>query len=318
MASLVSQGYVVLPPSSSFIADVSNLRHTSPCAKLDRHWSTLQAVSGRLKRHRRGGGSKGPSPSSTPYSSDPSSASPLLPSSRGTPSHGQASGQMPVSSVPAAGANVKKGAAEAAATVTMTLAAGSAHDDFDAYRGLVLDTAYRPINVINWKRALCLDILAKADVLEYYDQVVKSTSMAFPIPAVLRVSSFIHSPMEKRVKLSLSRNNIFLRDKFKCQYCGCMERLTIDHVKAVSRGGGWTWDNLVTACAECNLKKGDKTAAEAGMKLAKQPREPREIDSHALPPNYGTYKSISRPALTPQEWVDWLPIRSSGSTPPSP
>lgn len=295
MATVLAPGFVLLLPSTRLVADATTLRRASTCVRvhLSSKSNSLQAVSGRLRKHRRGGNKGSSSPST-----DPSSTS--LPLSGGHIAI-QAAPHAPSSSPPAPSA-VVAGAADYA-TETPTF------DELDVYRGLVLDTAYRPINVINWKRALCLDILAKADVLEYYDQVVSSPSRAFPIPAVLRVSNFIHAPKEKKVKLSLSRNNIFLRDKFKCQYCGCKERLTIDHVKAVSRGGGWSWDNLVTACAECNLKKGDKTAAEAGMKLAKQPREPKEIDSGDLPPNYKTYRSLSRQTRTPQEWVDWLPIR---------
>eukprot|EP00850_Spirogloea_muscicola_P007772 SM000040S14784 [mRNA] locus=s40:359020:361531:+ [translate_table: standard] len=204
------------------------------------------------------------------------------------------------------------------------------NDDLDVYRGLVLDLAYRldhgiaienlqwclssfrPINVVCWKRALCLDILEKADVLQYYDQVVKSPSKAFPIPAVLRVSSFMHTPREKKMRLSLSRNNIFLRDRFKCQYCGAREDLTIDHVRPTSRGGGWTWENLVTACSPCNLKKGDKSLESSGMKLLRVPKEPKELDAADLPPNYKTYRSLtSRTSRTPPEWLDWLPMRSS-------
>eukprot|EP00897_Mesotaenium_endlicherianum_P001560 jgi/Mesen1/1431/ME001303S00472 len=183
------------------------------------------------------------------------------------------------------------------------------YDILDGYRGLILDLAYRPINIVCWKRAICLDILEKADVLEYYDQVVQSTSQAFPLPAVLRMSNFVHAPKEKQMKLSLSRNNVFLRDKFRCQYCNCREQLTIDHVKPLSRGGGWSWENLVAACAPCNAKKGDKTPAEAGMKLTKMPREPSALDTKKMPPNYKIYRSLTRHTRTPAEWTDWLPMK---------
>lgn len=182
-------------------------------------------------------------------------------------------------------------------------------DELDVYRGLVLDTTYRPINVVCWKRALVLQILEKADVLQYYDQVVRSPNQVWPLPAVLRISNFVHSPKDKKRKLSLSRNNIFLRDKFTCQYCGSKDNLTIDHVKALSRGGGSSWENLVTACSPCNLKKGDKSPIEAGMRLTKKPREPKELDSRELPPNYKTYRSLKRHARTPAEWLDWLPLK---------
>uniref|UniRef100_A0A7I4DNB1 HNH nuclease domain-containing protein n=1 Tax=Physcomitrium patens TaxID=3218 RepID=A0A7I4DNB1_PHYPA len=119
-------------------------------------------------------------------------------------------------------------------------------DELQIYRGLVLDLTYRPINVVSWKRALCLDVMERADVLEYYDQAVVAVSKSYYIPAVLRVSTFVHAPKGKKVKLTLNRNNIFLRDKFRCQYCNKRgEDLTVDHVLAASRGGGWEWENLV-------------------------------------------------------------------------
>ncbi|KAL3701041.1 hypothetical protein R1sor_019063 [Riccia sorocarpa] len=180
-------------------------------------------------------------------------------------------------------------------------------DEFSVYRGLVLDTAYRPINVVNWKRALCLDILEKADVLEYYDQMVLSPNRVFFIPAVLKVCNFVHTPGQKMVKLNLNRSNVFLRDKFRCQYCYSRENLTIDHVVAVSRGGGWTWDNLVTACAKCNLKKADKSLEEAHMRLVQPPKEPRALNSLNLPPNYKTFRSLTLSRYTPAEWRDYLP-----------
>ncbi|KAG0590535.1 hypothetical protein KC19_1G107100 [Ceratodon purpureus] len=181
-------------------------------------------------------------------------------------------------------------------------------DELQIFRALVLDLSYRPVNVVNWKRALCLEILEKADVLEYYDQAILSTQRAYYLPAVLRVSSFVHTPKNKKVKLTLNRNNIFLRDKFRCQYCNKRgEDLTIDHVLAASRGGGWEWENLVTACASCNVKKGDKSLEECRMKLLKPPREPKELDSMDLPPNYRTFRSLHRNKGTPTEWLDYLP-----------
>lgn len=181
-------------------------------------------------------------------------------------------------------------------------------DELQIYRGLVLDLTYRPINVVSWKRALCLDVMERADVLEYYDQAVVAVSKSYYIPAVLRVSTFVHAPKGKKVKLTLNRNNIFLRDKFRCQYCNKRgEDLTVDHVLAASRGGGWEWENLVTACATCNVKKGDKSLEECRMKLLKQPKEPKELDSSDLPPNYRTFRVLHRNKATPAEWVDYLP-----------
>lgn len=56
---------------------------------------------------------------------------------------------------------------------------------------------------------------------------------------------------------------IFERDDYICAYCKVFtESPHCDHVLPVSRGGESTMDNLVTACAKCNLTKSDKTPEE--------------------------------------------------------
>eukprot|EP00249_Psilotum_nudum_P017634 c26419_g1_i1 orf=363-1298(-) len=188
------------------------------------------------------------------------------------------------------------------------------NDGFDMemseYRGLVLDLSYRPINVVCWRRALCLEILEKADVLEYYDQAISSPGRAYLIPAVLRITDYVHAPKWKKVKLALSRKNIFLRDKYRCQYCNARDNLTVDHVVPVSRGGGWTWENLVTACSRCNLKKGDKTMEEVKMELLRPAKEPKEMDGSQMPSSYAAYRTLNSAKRMPNQWLDYLSKRS--------
>ncbi|XP_059463661.1 uncharacterized protein LOC132192362 isoform X2 [Corylus avellana] len=145
-------------------------------------------------------------------------------------------------------------------------------DDLSDFRGLVLDISYRPINVVCWKRAICLEFMEKADVLEYYDQTVNSPNGSFYIPAVLRVPNLLQVIRRRRIKSTLSRRNILNRDNYTCQYCSSRENLTIDHVFPAARGGEWNWENLVTACAKCNSKKGRKTLEEASMRLINVPK----------------------------------------------
>ncbi|KAH7405325.1 hypothetical protein KP509_15G065700 [Ceratopteris richardii] len=200
--------------------------------------------------------------------------------------------------------------------VTAMDSADQGFDDFDEYnkglayyRGLVLDVSYRPINIVCWRRALCLEILEKADVLEYYDQVISSPSRPFLIPAVLRITDYVYTPVQSKVKLSLNRSNIFLRDKYRCQYCGSQDNLTVDHVIPYSRGGEWNWRNLVTACSVCNTKKGNKTLEESNMQLLKTPKEPRELYSEELPSNYAAFRSMQNSRRMPTEWAGYLPKR---------
>ncbi|KAG2686308.1 hypothetical protein I3760_09G001000 [Carya illinoinensis] len=118
-------------------------------------------------------------------------------------------------------------------------------DDLAGFRGLVLDISYRPVNVVCWKRAICLEFMEKADVLEYYDQTVNSPSGSFYIPAVLRVPHLLQVIKRRRIKSNLSRKNILYRDNYTCQYCSSHENLTIDHVLPAARGGQWKWENLI-------------------------------------------------------------------------
>lgn len=94
------------------------------------------------------------------------------------------------------------------------------------------------------------------------------------VPEVIQLSSYGRVP-PRRVKFS--RRNIFLRDNFTCQYCGCrppQSELTIDHVLPKSKGGRSTWENVVLSCVKCNSRKGSLSVAEAGLKLAKKPKRP--------------------------------------------
>ncbi|KAF6150164.1 hypothetical protein GIB67_023119 [Kingdonia uniflora] len=102
----------------------------------------------------------------------------------------------------------------------------------------------RPVNVVCWKRAICLEFMDKADVLEYYDRTVDSPGGSYYIPAVLRVPHLLQVVKRRRIRQQLSRKNIFFRDSFTCQYCSSRENLTIDHVLPISRGGEWIWENL--------------------------------------------------------------------------
>lgn len=183
---------------------------------------------------------------------------------------------------------------------------GYQKDELSCFRGLVLDISYRPVNVVCWRRAICLEFMEKADVLEYYDQTVSSPSGSFYIPAVLRVPHLLQVVKRRRIKHHLSRKNIFFRDIFTCQYCSSRENLTVDHVLPISRGGEWKWENLVTACAKCNSKKGQKTLEEASMKLIKVPKVPKDYDILAIPLTTAAIKMLRMKKGVPDEWRQYL------------
>jgi 5-methylcytosine-specific restriction endonuclease McrA len=74
----------------------------------------------------------------------------------------------------------------------------------------------------------------------------------FPMPSVIRLNRYVNAPYKG---VNLTRQNIFKRDNFECQYCGTRRDLTIDHVVPRAKGGLDSWLNLVTACKRCNAKK---------------------------------------------------------------
>ncbi|KAK9803012.1 hypothetical protein WJX73_010577 [Symbiochloris irregularis] len=169
----------------------------------------------------------------------------------------------------------------------------------ERYRALVLDSSYRPINVINWQRAVCLDFLDKVDVLEYYNVAVSSASSDYLIPAVMRVRLYVRREIRKG-HLAISRRNIMTRDMWTCQYCGGKNDLTLDHVVPMSAGGKWSWENLVTACETCNGLKGNKALEQLGWKLRRPPSEPSPYEFGIL---LGLEMGIK---ATPKEWSDYL------------
>ncbi len=139
---------------------------------------------------------------------------------------------------------------------------------------LLLNTTYEPLRVISWKRAITLLYQGKVEVLEEYEREVRGVSISFRLPSVLRLLVKI-KPHQQVVKFS--RQNIFARDKHKCQYCSQKfkaEHLTFDHVIPLARKGKTTWTNIVTACIRCNSKKSGHTLQEARMKLIKEPVKP--------------------------------------------
>ena len=91
------------------------------------------------------------------------------------------------------------------------------------------------------------------------------------IPSVIALRQFVR-PSEFP---AFTRFNVFLRDRFSCQYCGNEQHLTFDHVTPRRLGGRTTWENILTACAPCNMRKGGRTPQEAGMKLIKKPVRPK-------------------------------------------
>lgn len=139
---------------------------------------------------------------------------------------------------------------------------------------VLLNADYTFLNVIDWKRAMCLVTKGKIEVLRYSEKVVRCAEGAvMKIPIVMRLIKLVRSVYKARIPFS--KKNILIRDSFKCVYCGTDKgRLTIDHIIPRSRGGKSTFENCVSCCRECNNKKGAKTPIEAGMFMKHRPYQP--------------------------------------------
>lgn len=147
---------------------------------------------------------------------------------------------------------------------------------------LCLNAAYLPINVCPARRALTLMFKSAAVMEEASAYTVKTSQREYPIPSVIRMTTYRHTP---RLNRSVSRRGILTRDGNVCQYCAkkmLPGQLTLDHVVPRSKGGQSTWENLVASCKSCNHRKGDLTPSEAGLVLIKTPRQLSVHSKHKL------------------------------------
>ncbi len=148
-------------------------------------------------------------------------------------------------------------------------------------RALVLNSSYQPIKLITWQKALCLWFQGKVEVLEYHSSSARSASNCFRIPSVMRLKRYV-SPKRAAARMKFSRENIYLRDNYTCQYCAKpygLKELTLDHVVPASKFGRKDWTNVVTACRTCNHRKANRTPLGAGMPLLNEPRIPTSLPS---------------------------------------
>ena len=144
---------------------------------------------------------------------------------------------------------------------------------FDSVKSLVLNYTYEPLQFCSAKRAIIMIFNARAESIESNGYVVRSPTITFKLPAVIRVLNRVKRSQPRDI--CFSKKNILRRDNFTCQYCGVTDNsLTVDHVLPKSRGGKSNWINVVVACKSCNLKKGNRTPSEKGMRLLSNPSKP--------------------------------------------
>lgn len=145
------------------------------------------------------------------------------------------------------------------------------------YDTLLLNATFEPISILSWQRAMTLLVSGKVEVVDEYDREVRSVRLSFRVPSVVRLLRFVKLG-RKATAVQFTRANIYARDDYTCQYCRQRkepEDLTFDHVVPASAGGTRSWENIVTACVDCNARKGSRTPEEAGMALTRPPVRPR-------------------------------------------
>ncbi len=164
-------------------------------------------------------------------------------------------------------------------------------------RTLLLNSAYFPIRIIPWDRAIKMRYEGTCDIVAEYQETASSPSVTWRIPAVVRQRQTV----KVRGGVRFSPLNVFRRDKFRCQYCGehfAKAELTCDHVVPKANGGKRDWGNIVAACKSCNSRKADRECDECSMFPLNPPVKPTW-----LPPSA---EWINR-QTAPVEWLAYLP-----------
>ena len=165
---------------------------------------------------------------------------------------------------------------------------------------LVLNADYRPLSYYplslwSWQDSIKSVFLNRVSIVNYYDRTIRSPSFSMKLPSVIALKSYIRPQSNP----NFTRFNVFLRDKFSCQYCNSKNELTFDHLLPRSKGGKTNWDNVVTACSSCNVKKGGRLLKNSGMTLTQLPFQPSTEDLHKNGKNFP-------PNFLHESWIDYL------------
>ena len=155
--------------------------------------------------------------------------------------------------------------------------------------------SYYPLSLSCWQDAVKSVFLNRVTIISSYKRKIRSPSYEMNLPSVIALKSFIKPSQNP----NFTRFNVFLRDKFTCQYCGARKNLTFDHLLPKSKGGLTNWENVITACSTCNVQKGGKLYKDCELILAQKPFKPTVNELHRkgrnLPPNF-----------LHESWMDYL------------
>jgi hypothetical protein len=181
---------------------------------------------------------------------------------------------------------------------------------------LVLNADYSPLSIIGWEKAIIWHMRYMdnpkygVEIVDFYknDYISGINNKKYPIPCIAKTKRFFKAT---NYTVTFSRKNIFVRDNHSCQYCGNQfynSDLTYDHVIPKSQwnynnGSPTSWTNIVTACVNCNRKKGNRTPKQANMPLINFPIKPQKTHKY-LPIAHHLFKIKDE---IPEEWLIYLP-----------
>jgi 5-methylcytosine-specific restriction endonuclease McrA len=186
---------------------------------------------------------------------------------------------------------------------------------------LVLNRFYMAVHVINVRRAFCLLVRRLAEVIhleagqyanydfhswreiselkaqfkEPHEDWVRAVNFEIQVPRIIRLLTYDRVPNQV---VRFNRRNLFARDHNTCQYCGKKfptTELSLDHIIPRSQGGDTTWENIVCACIDCNVKKGGRTPHDAHMSLIRKPTKPKRSPLLTIKlgnPKYESWKTF--------------------------
>lgn len=197
--------------------------------------------------------------------------------------------------------------ASVAAAAAAASADAEAPDDIapSQFPALVLNAdfqplSYLPLSLWPWQDVIKAVVLGRVRVVAEYAVAVRAPSCKIQLPSVVSLKEYRRFADKTP---AFTRFNVFLRDKFRCQYCGTRQpvnTLTFDHIVPRCRGGVTGWRNVVTACAPCNHRKGRRLLREMpNMRLQRAPVQPRHIDLQRQARQYA-------PQYLHETWIDFL------------
>ena len=170
----------------------------------------------------------------------------------------------------------------------------------EACPALVLNADFRPLSYYPlslwcWQDAIKAVFQERVNIVSEYETLVHSPSLEMKLPSVVSLKDYVKPAQHP----AFTRFNVFLRDGFQCQYCGSGRDLTFDHLIPRSRGGLTTWENVISACSPCNLRKGNRLITEINMVPRRFPDQPSihqlQNNGRKFPPNF-----------LHESWMDYL------------